>query len=70
VNNKKVEEVKSWLQQATAPNPKSHVLLLVGPPGSGKTTMMNVLLNNFRVVHYEHDMQNDEWNVEVGISEI
>ncbi len=65
MNNKKLEEVKTWInQQIIHKKPRSNILLLVGPPGCGKTTMIDVLLKKQRMVRYEHDVNNEEWNPE------
>jgi DNA polymerase III delta prime subunit len=61
-----LDQVKYWIHEALQPNPQSHILLLCGPPGAGKTTMIDVLLKAYNVIKYEHDVQNDEWSEEKG----
>ena len=55
VHKKKVEEVRAWLQRADASlqlglPPTPRMLVLSGPPGSGKSTMLRVIAEE---LHYE-----------------
>jgi energy-coupling factor transporter ATP-binding protein EcfA2 len=58
VHKKKVGEVKTWLENQLQPQSEansSKVLLLVGPPGAGKSTTVHVLCGslNLQVVEWQ-----------------
>ncbi|KAL0477510.1 cell cycle checkpoint protein RAD17 [Acrasis kona] len=61
VHQNKVKAVSAWINASVQGNNDGQILLLVGPPGAGKATMIDVLLQNYNVIKYQHDVQSDEW---------
>ena len=68
MHKKKVEEVRAWLQQADASlqlglPPSKRMLVLIGPPGSGKSTMLRVIAEE---LHFEicewFEPRSDAWD--------
>ncbi|GAQ81645.1 Checkpoint RAD17-RFC complex RAD17/RAD24 component [Klebsormidium nitens] len=55
VQKKKVGEVKAWLESCQSGSSSSKVLLLVGPPGAGKSTTVHVLCKplNLQVTEWQ-----------------
>lgn len=57
-NKKKVAEVKAWIEgklNGSLQNTGSHVLLLKGPTGVGKTTTIHLLIDLLGIEFYEWD---------------
>lgn len=54
VNCKKIEELKTWLKYAISDGNSSKILLITGPPGSGKTVTLQVICNslNLQVIEW------------------
>ncbi|KAI9016073.1 Rad17 cell cycle checkpoint protein-domain-containing protein [Hyaloraphidium curvatum] len=71
VNKKKVEDVESWLQEATSGIGKSgrkpRILFLTGPSGSGKTATVRALCNQLGVSLAEWVNPENEWQLFAGL---
>lgn len=54
VNKRKVNEVRAWLERALSRDSKDRLLVLKGPPGSGKSTTLELLAK-------EMNLEATEW---------